>query len=127
MNWNKAGSSNACTPAIPSADGGAEVYVPDYRLAPEHPYPAAFGDALAAWRLVKSLRPNAPIFVAGDSAGGGLSLSLLARLRDIGMAMPSGALLARIAAPRTFHRFSPSFPDCRRSCCSTKAGSRGAR
>lgn len=71
----------------------AEVYVPDYRLAPEHPYPAALDDALAAWKFVKSLRPNAPIFVAGDSAGGGLSLSLLVRLRDIGMAMPNGALL----------------------------------
>lgn len=71
----------------------AEVFVPDYRLAPEHPYPAAFDDALAAWKFVKGLRPNAPIFVAGDSAGGGLGLSLLVRLRDLGMAMPNGALL----------------------------------
>lgn len=71
----------------------AEVYVPDYRLAPEHPYPAALDDALAAWKLVRSLRANAPIFVAGDSAGGGLSLSLLIRLRDLGVAMPKGALL----------------------------------
>jgi acetyl esterase/lipase len=71
----------------------AEVFVPDYRLAPEHPYPAAFDDALAAWKFVKGLRPNTPIFVAGDSAGGGLSLSLLARLRDLGMAMPNGAFL----------------------------------
>ena len=71
----------------------AEVFVPDYRLAPEHPHPAAFDDAFAAWEVVKGLRPNAPIFVAGDSAGGGLSLSLLVRLRDLGMAMPNGALL----------------------------------
>jgi len=71
----------------------AEVYVPDYRLAPEHPYPAAFDDALAAWKFVKGFRPNAPIFVAGDSAGGGLGLSLLVRLRDLGMAMPDGAFL----------------------------------
>jgi epsilon-lactone hydrolase len=71
----------------------AEVFVPDYRLAPEHPYPAALDDALAAWKFVKGFRPNAPIFVAGDSAGGGLSLSLLVRLRDLGMAMPSGAFL----------------------------------
>lgn len=71
----------------------AEVFVPDYRLAPEHPYPAALDDALAAWEFVKRFRPNAPIFVAGDSAGGGLSLSLLLRLRDLGMAMPAGALL----------------------------------
>lgn len=71
----------------------AEIFVPDYRLAPEYAYPAAFEDALAAWEFVKSFRPNAPTFVAGDSAGGGLSLSLLVRLRDLGMAMPNGALL----------------------------------
>ncbi len=71
----------------------AEVFVPDYRLAPEHPYPAAFDDALAAWKLVKGLRPDARIFVAGDSAGGGLSLSLLVRLRDLGLPMPDGAIL----------------------------------
>lgn len=72
---------------------GAEVFVPDYRLAPEHPYPAAFNDALTAWKFVKGFRPNTPIFVAGDSAGGGLSLSLLVRLRDLGMQMPNGAFL----------------------------------
>jgi acetyl esterase/lipase len=71
----------------------AEVFVPDYRLAPEHPYPAAFDDALAAWKFLKGFRPNAPIFVAGDSAGGGLGLSLLVRLRDLGLAMPNGAFL----------------------------------
>jgi monoterpene epsilon-lactone hydrolase len=71
----------------------AEVFVPDYRLAPEHAYPAAFDDALAAWQFVSSFRPNTPIFVAGDSAGGGLGLSLLVRLRDLGMAMPNGAFL----------------------------------
>jgi epsilon-lactone hydrolase len=71
----------------------AEVFVPDYRLAPEHPYPAAFDDAFAAWEFVQRCRPDTPIFVAGDSAGGGLGLSLLVRLRDLGMAMPDGAFL----------------------------------
>jgi len=71
----------------------AEVFVPDYRLAPEHPYPAALDDALAAWRFVKAFRKDAPIFVAGDSAGGGLSLSLLVRLRDLALAMPNGSFL----------------------------------
>lgn len=71
----------------------AEVFVPAYRLAPEHPYPAAFDDALAAWKFVKSLRPQSPIFVAGDSAGGGLGLSLLVKLRDLGLPMPSAAIL----------------------------------
>jgi epsilon-lactone hydrolase len=69
----------------------AEVFVPDYRLAPEHQYPAAHDDTLLAWRFVKALRPHAAIFVAGDSAGGGLSLSLLVRLRDYGLVMPNGS------------------------------------
>src|SRR5580704_11113026 len=71
----------------------AEVFVPAYRLAPEHPYPAALDDALAAWKFVKDLRQGAPLFIAGDSAGGGLSLSLLVRLRDLGLIMPNGAVL----------------------------------
>jgi monoterpene epsilon-lactone hydrolase len=71
----------------------AEVFVPAYRLAPEHPYPAALEDALAAWRFVSGLRKDGSIFVAGDSAGGGLSLSLLLRLRDLRQSMPDGALL----------------------------------
>jgi acetyl esterase/lipase len=71
----------------------AEVFVPDYRLAPEHPYPAALDDALAAWLHVAALRPGLPIFISGDSAGGGLALSLLLRLRDLGAVMPAGAIL----------------------------------
>jgi epsilon-lactone hydrolase len=71
----------------------AEVFVPAYRLAPENPFPAALEDAVAAWKLLKSLRRDAPCFVAGDSAGGGLSLSLLLRLRDLGLVMPNGAIL----------------------------------
>jgi monoterpene epsilon-lactone hydrolase len=71
----------------------AEVFVPAYRLAPEQPYPAALDDALAAWKLVKAQRRDSPVFVAGDSAGGGLSLSLLVRLRDLGLTMPNGAVL----------------------------------
>jgi epsilon-lactone hydrolase len=71
----------------------AEVFVPDYRLAPEHKYPAALDDALAAWKYLKSVRKDARIFVAGDSAGGGLALSLLVKLRDLGMEMPNGTFL----------------------------------
>jgi acetyl esterase/lipase len=71
----------------------AEVFVPDYRLAPEHPYPAALEDALAAWMHVAALRLDGPIVVAGDSAGGGLALSLLAALRNRGEAMPAGTFV----------------------------------
>src|SRR5579863_3077428 len=71
----------------------AEVFVPAYRLAPENPFPAALDDALAACKFVRTLRRDAPLFVAGDSAGGGLGLSLLLRLRDLGLVMPHGAIL----------------------------------
>ena len=71
----------------------AEVFVPDYRLAPEHPFPAALDDALVAYQYVRALRPGVPILLSGDSAGGGLVLSLLIRLRELGTPLPSGALL----------------------------------
>ncbi len=70
-----------------------EVFVPDYRLAPEHPYPAALHDALVTWQYVRALRPDVPVFVSGDSAGGGLALSLMLCLRALGQPMPDGAIL----------------------------------
>ncbi|MGW4354800.1 alpha/beta hydrolase [Nocardia sp. NPDC004582] len=66
-----------------SRETGCAVQVPDYRLAPEHPFPAALEDAEAAFLelVAAGLRPER-IAVAGDSAGGGLSLALAERLRD---------------------------------------------
>ncbi len=66
----------------------------DYRLAPEHPYPAALMDALAAyqWLLEQGIRPE-QITVAGDSAGGGLSMALLVALRERKQPMPAAAVV----------------------------------
>ncbi len=66
----------------------------DYRLAPEHPFPAALDDAVAAYKwLLKNGYQAENIVVSGESAGGGLSLALLLKLRDEGIALPAGAFL----------------------------------
>jgi monoterpene epsilon-lactone hydrolase len=60
-----------------------------YRLAPEHPFPTALHDALAAWRFLRSQGIAAGrIAVGGDSAGGGLALALIAQLRDAREELP---------------------------------------
>ena len=73
---------------------GLKVLVPDYRLAPEHPYPAGVKDALMAygWLLAEGRTPG-DIVVGGDSAGGGLALSMLLALREAGAEQPRAAVL----------------------------------
>jgi epsilon-lactone hydrolase len=74
----------------------ARVLVIDYRLAPEHPFPAAVDDSLAAyrWMLAQGLKPSR-IAVSGDSAGGGLTAATLVAIRDAKLPVPAaGALLS---------------------------------
>lgn len=72
----------------------AAVYVPNYRLAPEHPFPAALNDAIACYEyLLQQGYLTKHITVMGDSAGGGLTLSLLLALREKAMPLPASYVL----------------------------------
>ena len=74
---------------------GMRVLFPEYRLAPEHPFPAAIDDVLAAWRWLRTSQglSAGSMAVAGDSAGGGLAVALLVAVRDAGEALPAAAVL----------------------------------
>jgi acetyl esterase/lipase len=73
---------------------GLKTLAVAYRLAPEQPFPAAFEDALTAWRVLQAQGLEAGrIVVGGDSAGGGLTIALINRLRAAGEAPPSCAWL----------------------------------
>jgi acetyl esterase/lipase len=65
----------------------------DYRLAPEHPFPAALDDVVAVYRDLRATYPAERIALAGESAGGGAALAVMMRLRDEGDALPACAYL----------------------------------
>ena len=69
------------------------TWVPDYRLAPEHPFPAAIDDVVASYRALRRLYPAERIVVGGDSAGGALAMALALQLREDGEALPAALLL----------------------------------
>jgi len=74
---------------------GRRVLLPEYRLAPEHPFPAAIDDVLAAWRWLCGAAglDASSIAVAGDSAGGALAVAMMTALRDRGEDLPAAAVL----------------------------------
>ncbi|MEZ4326169.1 MAG: alpha/beta hydrolase [Polyangiales bacterium] len=83
---------NLCSRLAKQLD--AEVWLPDYRLAPEHPFPAAIEDATATFeRMLEAGFTPEQITIAGDSAGGGLALGTLMSLRDRRRPLPRCAVL----------------------------------
>ncbi|MGI8460644.1 MAG: alpha/beta hydrolase [Solirubrobacterales bacterium] len=79
-------------PAGLALGAGARAYAPRYRLAPEHPFPAALDDCLAAYRALAD-REEGGIALAGDSAGAGLALSVAIAARDEGLEQPAAIFL----------------------------------
>jgi epsilon-lactone hydrolase len=79
-----------------SAQTGCRVVLPEYRLSPEHPYPAALEDARAVLKAlsgeVDGSEPGS-VVVSGDSAGGGLALALVLWMREEGLELPGGCIL----------------------------------
>ncbi|PIE13380.1 MAG: esterase [Rhodobacterales bacterium] len=69
---------------------GGVAWLPDYRKAPEHPFPGAIEDAVAAYRALCSRMPAQQIVIGGDSAGGGVALALLGEISARGLPQPAG-------------------------------------
>lgn len=73
---------------------GVRVIAPNYRLAPEHPHPAALDDAVSVYQaLLDQDQDPTQLLIGGDSAGGGLALALAVKLRDSGHPLPAGLVL----------------------------------
>lgn len=114
---------------------GMRALLVDYRLAPQHPFPAPLDDCLAAYRWLLSQGFSARnVVVAGDSAGGNFTLALLIKLRDDGETLPGAAAclspVADLSAERNLsdEYFDPLLPaKARRFYCRAYVGSNDPR
>ena len=79
----------------------ARVWAVDYRMPPDHPFPAALDDCLAAYKALLDERPPQRIIVGGASAGGNLAAALILRARDEGLPLPAAAVLMTPGADLT--------------------------
>jgi epsilon-lactone hydrolase len=113
-----------------SAQTGCRVVLPEYRLAPEHPHPAALEDARAVLRALSGQTKPGSVVVSGDSAGGGLALALVLWLREEGLELPAGCILLspwldlgrdRRAVPDLVRRDVLLSPDWLDACASAYA------
>ncbi len=106
---------------------GGEALTIDYRLAPEHPYPAALDDCQRAYKwLVKQTKGE--IIVSGEDAGGGLAVALMLRLREAGIRLPAALYLISPFADLTIsgaslRTYGPSEPLMTREFVKNLAGS----
>ncbi|MBB4686056.1 alpha/beta hydrolase [Amycolatopsis jiangsuensis] len=89
------GAGEACrvSGALATTSSGITSYAVDYRMPPEHPFPAALDDAITAYRRLLAEHDPCDIVVGGGSAGGNIAAALLVRAREEGLPMPAAAVL----------------------------------
>lgn len=87
------GDSCRAMGTITAGTVGARVWAVDYRLPPDHPYPAAVDDCVAAYRALLHRHPAEKIIIGGPSAGGNIAAATILRARDEGLPLPAAAVL----------------------------------
>ncbi|WAX58445.1 alpha/beta hydrolase [Jatrophihabitans cynanchi] len=93
--WMMAGGDICRAVAVGTAmTVGAQVWAVDYRMPPDHPYPAPLTDCLKVYRAILEVRSPQDIIIGGVSAGANLAAALALRARDEGLALPAGAVLS---------------------------------